>query len=121
MSRVNLGMVRDRAREIRKSTQKVRTYTALPDDEFFVDERNLLAVMHLLLIAIEAAASLCTHLAAKTAERAPDSYADCFDWLRADGRVDDALAARHQRDHRPAIVSESEWLLGFGRRGCTPG
>jgi uncharacterized protein YutE (UPF0331/DUF86 family) len=94
MSRINLGVVRERAREIRESTQKVQTYAALPNDEFFADERNLLAVMHLLLISIEAAAALCTHLAAKTAEHAPDSYADCFEWLRAEGKVDDELAAR---------------------------
>jgi uncharacterized protein YutE (UPF0331/DUF86 family) len=94
MSRINVGVVRERAREIRESTQKVHTYAALPDDVFFADERNLLAVMHLLLISIEAAAALCTHLAAKTAERAPDSYADCFEWLRTEDRVDDELAAR---------------------------
>jgi len=94
MSRINLGVVRERAREIRESTQKVQAYAAQPDDAFFADERNLLAVMHLLLISIEAAAALCTHLAAKTAGRAPDSYADCFEWLHTGGKVDDELAAR---------------------------
>ena len=94
MSRINLAVVRERAREIRESTQKVQAYAAQPDDAFFADERNLLAVMHLLLISIEAAAALCTHLAAKTAERAPDSYADCFDWLRTERKVDDELARR---------------------------
>jgi uncharacterized protein YutE (UPF0331/DUF86 family) len=94
MTKINLGLVRERAREIRESTEKVQTYAALSDDEFFADERNLLAVMHLLLISIEAVAALCTHLAAKTAERAPDSYADCFEWLRSEGKVDDELAAR---------------------------
>jgi uncharacterized protein YutE (UPF0331/DUF86 family) len=94
MSKINLGVVRERAREIRESMQKVQAYAAQADDVFFADERNLLAVMHLLLIAIEATAAICTHLAAKTAERAPDSYADCFDWLHAEGKVDDELAAR---------------------------
>jgi uncharacterized protein YutE (UPF0331/DUF86 family) len=87
-------MVRERAREIRESLQKVQRYAALSDDDFFADERNLYTVMHLLLIAVEAVATLCNHIMAKTARRAPDSYAECFEWLHAEYQLDDELAAR---------------------------
>ncbi len=94
MTGIDASMVRERAREIRDNVQKVQQYTALSDAEFFADERNLYTVMHLLLIAIETAAALCNHLLAKTARRAPVSYAECFEGLRLAHRLDDALAGR---------------------------
>jgi hypothetical protein len=39
---VNVEMVRDRAREIRESISKIRSYAAQPDTDFFADERKLL-------------------------------------------------------------------------------
>lgn len=59
MKVINPQIVSDRAREIRENIQKIQKYAALPDDEFFADERNLYTVEHLLLVAIEAAATLC--------------------------------------------------------------
>lgn len=95
MSRkVNLELVRNRAREIRESTEKIRTYAAQTDAEFFADERNLYTVMHLLLICIEAVASICNHLMAKTAQKAPASYGECFEGLRDLDILDDALVNR---------------------------
>jgi uncharacterized protein YutE (UPF0331/DUF86 family) len=94
MTGVNLRFVQERAREIRENVQKVQRYAALPDDEFFSDERTLYTVMHLLLIAIEAVGALCNHLLAKTAHQAPGSYAECFDGLRDLGHLDDDLAGR---------------------------
>ena len=94
MTRINYQLVRDRASEIRESIQKVQQYAAVPDDEFFADERNLYSVEHLLLIAIEAAASLCNHILAKTASQAPVSYGECFEGLRLVHRLDDQLTAR---------------------------
>lgn len=94
MTRINYQVVRDRAREIRECIQKVQQYATVPDDEFFADERNLYSVEHLLLVAIEAAASLCNHILAKTASQAPVSYGECFEGLRLVHRLDDQLTAR---------------------------
>lgn len=93
MTGIDIERVKERAREIRESLEKIRHYTALPDTEFFADERNLYTVMHLLLIAIEATASLCMHILAKTAHKASASYAECFEGLRDLGIVDDELAS----------------------------
>jgi uncharacterized protein YutE (UPF0331/DUF86 family) len=87
-------MVRDRAREIRESLGKIRTYTAQPDTDFFADERNSYTVMHLLLISIEAVASICNHLLAKTASKAPASYSECFEGLRELGILDEPVTDR---------------------------
>lgn len=94
MTGINPQIVRDRAREIRENIQKIRQYASLPDDEFFADERNLYTVEHLLLVAIEAAAALCTHILAKTAKRAPVSYGECFEGLQFVHKLDDELAAK---------------------------
>lgn len=74
-----------------RSVTKIRTYVNQPDADFFADERNLYTVMHLLLISIEATAGICNHLAAKTAQAAPASYAECFSDLRKLGILDHSL------------------------------
>jgi uncharacterized protein YutE (UPF0331/DUF86 family) len=94
MQGVDVEQVRERAREIRESITKVHRYVAQPDAEFFADERNLYTVMHLLLIAIEAIAAICSHVLAKTARRAPSSYADCFEGLEHLGILDRDLTGR---------------------------
>lgn len=94
MTGIDVERVKERSREIRESLEKIRHYAALPDAEFFADERNLYTVMHLLLIAIEATASLCTHILAKTARKVPSSHAECFEGLRDLRIVDEELASR---------------------------
>ena len=89
--KVNVELVRHRAREIRESLDKIRAYTAQSDADFFADERNLYTVMHLLLICIEAVAGICNHLLAKTAREAPASYAECFEGLRELNILDEPL------------------------------
>lgn len=94
MKGINSQIVSDRAREIRENIQKIRQYATLPDDEFFADERNLYTVEHLLLVAIEAAATLCNHILAKTAKRVPVSYAECFEGLQLVHKLDADLTPK---------------------------
>ena len=94
MQPINVEMVRDRAREIRQSLDKIRTYIAQPEADFLADERNLYTVMHLLLISIEAVASICNHLLAKTASKAPASYSECLEGLRELEILDEPLTDR---------------------------
>lgn len=94
MTALNRQLVRNRAREIRDSLEKIQRYTALTDAEFFADERNLYTVMHLLLIAIDAVAALYNPILAKKGGEAPSSYAECFAGMRDLKLLDDALAAR---------------------------
>ena len=92
--KINRQLVNDRMREIRESAAKMQRYAALSDAEFWADERNLYTVLHLFLIALEAMGALCTHLLARSARKAPASFAECMDGLRDLGIVDDALAAQ---------------------------
>jgi uncharacterized protein YutE (UPF0331/DUF86 family) len=88
---LNIELIRHRAREIRENLNKIRVYVAQTDDEFFADERNLYTIMHLLLICIEAVGSICNHLLAKTAYKAPASYSECFEGLRELNILDESL------------------------------
>jgi uncharacterized protein YutE (UPF0331/DUF86 family) len=92
--KINRQLVNDRLREIRESTTKIQRYAALPDAEFWADERNLHTVLHLLLIALEAMGQLCTHILARAARKAPASYAECMEGLGELGIVDAALSGR---------------------------
>ncbi len=122
MTGIDIERVKERAREVRENLQKIRHYAALPDKEFFADERNLYTVEHLLLIAIEATASLCTHILAKTARKSPSSHAECFEGLRDLGIVDDELTSdlvkmvrfRNLLVHRYWEV-DSTRVLGYAR------
>jgi len=97
MTGVNRDLVRSRAAEIRAGVAQMRTYVAQPDETFFADERNLYSVQFLLLVTMEAAASLCSHILARSSRLAPASYAECLDGLRAAGIVDEDVAARLTR------------------------
>jgi uncharacterized protein YutE (UPF0331/DUF86 family) len=92
--KVNVELVRARMGEIRESVGKIRSYTALSDEEFFADERNIYTVSHLLLVSIEAVAVICNHLLARLAKKAPANYGECFEGLRELGILDEALTRR---------------------------
>ncbi len=52
------------------------------------------AAKYRLVVAVEAAVSICTHLATRLAQRSPESYADCFSVLATTGIISTALAER---------------------------
>ena len=91
---VNNLLIRERAQEIRQSIEKIRIYADLQDEIFFADERNLYTIQHLLLICIEAVATICSHLSAKLARKSSDSYSDCFETLLEINIIDKDLAMR---------------------------
>ena len=94
MTDVNLELIKTRAHDIRANIEKVRRYSALSDEEFFADERNLYSVQHLLLLSIEASASICLHLTSRMTGAAPASYGECFGALLAAGIIDEELSRR---------------------------
>ena len=65
--------------------------------EFSPNQTVVDAAKYRLLLAIEAAISICTHLAARLAQQSPDSYADCFNVLATSGIIEEELADRLAR------------------------
>ncbi len=91
---VDLEVLKTRALSLRESLEKMKKYVALSDDEFWSEERNILSVKHLLLQAIEDAASICSHLLARLGGESPSGYADCFQGLERLGILPPGLTPR---------------------------
>jgi uncharacterized protein YutE (UPF0331/DUF86 family) len=63
-------------------------------NEFVADQTIVDAAKYRLLVAIEAAISICTHLSARLAGKAPATYAQCFEELVTAGIIDQELGGR---------------------------
>ena len=90
----NLDLLRLRAQEIRRAANVLAGYSNLSQEEFVSDQMVVDAAKYRLLVAIEAAASMCTHLAARLLGEAPSSYAQCFQVLASSGIISPGLAER---------------------------
>ena len=89
---INLEKLKKRISEIKENCEKIRKYSSIPDNQFWKDERNALAIKHLLLQSIEASASICNHVLAKKFSKSPSSFAECFECLYEAGVVDKKLS-----------------------------
>lgn len=79
--------------EIKESIADIKKYSGIPEEEFFKDRRNILAVEHLLLRAIEATADVCLHLTARILHRGAESPAECFEILEKEGLISKDLSS----------------------------
>jgi len=94
---IDFEKIKSRLLEIQATVEKIEHYAQLPDKEFWSDERNIYTLKHLLLQCIEAAASVCAHLAAKKLYKPVASFGECFRLLGERGIVSDDLAAKLQQ------------------------
>lgn len=93
-SRVDLGRIRSRAADIRAGLEVLREYAARGDDAFLGNAEAIRSARYELIVVVEAAASICNHLCARVARRAPSSYGECFLILGEIGLVPKELALR---------------------------
>ncbi|MCC7018535.1 MAG: DUF86 domain-containing protein [Ardenticatenales bacterium] len=92
--RLDPDFLRARALDVRRHVELARGMAAMNDDAFMADERTQYALAHVLLVAIESAAAMCTHVSARALQRAPDSYVACIDELVAADILEVDLAAK---------------------------
>lgn len=91
---VNLSLLCQRAGEIRYAISSLRRRSNRPREEFVIDEDAMDACKYRLQMAIEAAISICNHLAARMLHKSPNSYAACFTILASGGIITNDLADR---------------------------
>jgi len=91
---INVEKLKNRINEIKENSEKIKKYSSIPDNEFWQDERNLLAIKHLLLQSIEACGSICSHVLAKKFFKSPSSFSDCFENLYNSKVIDKELSNR---------------------------
>ena len=49
---INIEKLKNRINEIKENSEKIKKYSSIPDSEFWQDERNVLAIKHLLMQSI---------------------------------------------------------------------
>lgn len=75
---LNRDLVRNRCREMTDSLARLKRISLMPKEAFLGDQDAKDIASYRLLIAIEAALSLCYHISAKQLKKVPENYADCF-------------------------------------------
>lgn len=65
MPEIDIQKLKLRISEIQEVVKEIRQYIAVPEEEFWKDHRNILAIEQLLLRAIESCGGICLHLVAK--------------------------------------------------------
>lgn len=90
---LNVELIRTRAADIRRELETLASYSLLTEAEFTGNPEKVRAARYSLIVAVEAAAAICTHLCARRG-RAPESYPGCFESLGELGILDPGLAAR---------------------------
>jgi uncharacterized protein YutE (UPF0331/DUF86 family) len=80
--------------EIKESIEEIRKIAKIPEKEFWADKRNILAIEHLLLRAIEATSNICVHIAARKLKKGVESPAECFELLGKEKLIPKKLSDR---------------------------
>lgn len=81
----NLEILRKRFSEIESNLMLVEEAARMPLNEFLNSPDKTDATLFRLLICIEAAQAICTHVAPRLTGASPDSMAECFECLAAAG------------------------------------
>lgn len=89
---VDLNKIRQKAADIRDALSNLAPYAGDTVEKFLDDQKGNAAAKYYLIVATEAAIDICNHLAARIASRAPGSYAECFEILKENHIISEALA-----------------------------
>lgn len=89
---VDLSKIRQKAADIRDALSNLTPYAEYTAEEFLNDKKGNAAAKYYLIVATEASIDICNHLAARVASRAPGSYAECFEILKENSIISEALA-----------------------------
>ena len=95
--KLNPDLVRHRCQEIAESVSRLEKIAEMSQDAFLADQDIRDIASYRLLIAIEAALSICYHIASKQLKKVPENYADCFQLLGDAGLIPLDLSANLQQ------------------------
>jgi uncharacterized protein YutE (UPF0331/DUF86 family) len=112
---LNEDLVRSRCQEIEDSLQRLERIKKSHKDDFLKDRDLQDIASYRLLVAIEAALSLCYHIAAKRLKRVPEEYAECFSILSGAGVISTELSGRLQKTARfRNLLVHMYWKIDYG-------
>jgi uncharacterized protein YutE (UPF0331/DUF86 family) len=94
---INRRLVKRRIAEIKKAVEELKSVASAGEEDFLSNPTNIDAAKYKLLVAIEAALSICNHIAARLGKKIPESYSDCFIILGEEGVLSKNLSGRLAR------------------------
>jgi len=113
---LNPDLIRTRCTEIEESVERLERFTALSREAFLADQDALDIACYRLLLAIEAALTLCYHVSAKHLNRVPDEYAECFALLGNAGIIPASLVEQLQQMARfRNFLVHVYWKIDYGQ------
>lgn len=92
MPRCNLDKIEKLIAEIRKATARLKFLRELDRQSFLSDADKIGSAKYHLIIAIESAIDICSHIISLNGYRAPEDYADTFQVLKERGAFDDSFS-----------------------------
>ncbi len=98
--KLNQELIMTRCREIQESLDRLSGIAKRPKEVFLADRDLQDIASYRLLVAVEAALSLCYHVSAKRLKKVPEEYAECFSILADAGIITPELSQRMQKTAR---------------------
>jgi uncharacterized protein YutE (UPF0331/DUF86 family) len=90
---LNLEILRKRWEEIERNLVHLELAAALAPDDFISIPDKAEATMFRLVVSIEAAQAICSHLAVRVSSKTPNNPSECFACLAQGGLYEPELAA----------------------------
>ena len=113
---LNPDLVRQRCQEIAESLARLEHFQPLAKAEFLANQDVKDIVCYRLLLAIEAALSLCYHYSARRLQKTPEDYAACFARIAEAGLIPQPLAERLQQMARfRNLLVHMYWRIDYER------
>ncbi|WP_198002839.1 type VII toxin-antitoxin system HepT family RNase toxin [Methanocaldococcus infernus] len=78
MSKIDIDLINRRLAEIKQVLNDLKNIVDLGLERFLSDPYIKDAAKYKLIVAIEAAISICNHIVVRVAKEIPNSYSDCF-------------------------------------------
>jgi len=94
MSEIDVDLVNRRLAEIKQLLGELRDIVRLGLEKFLSDSYVRDAAKYRLIVAIEAAISVCNHIVVRVVKEIPSSYSDCFIILGKRGIISQDLAEK---------------------------
>ncbi len=112
---LNHELILTRCREIEESLERLRLIADKPREIFLADHDLQDIASYRLLVAIEAALSLCFHITAKRLKKVPEEYAECFTLLAEGGIIPLELSVKLQKTARfRNLLVHMYWKIDYG-------
>ncbi len=94
---INRGLLNRRIMEIKRAVEELKSIASEGEEDFLSNPTGIDAAKYKLVVAIEAALSICNHIAARLEKKIPESYSDCFIILGEEGVLSIDLSKRLAR------------------------